>query len=302
MRSFRTGRQWALFLGLALSVGLTGCDSGSSGNTSSAARDSAENGGDNVTETVEIVTLSGQVSEDNEQLDPVAGARIVVYSSTDPASTVASETVTDDDGHFVLVLDPNPLPDYFLMHVTADGYVTATQDLERATLGDQTALSFLLQRSDDSVVEVGDESDDETDDTDATPDEPLVTDVDDPLLHHLGDDFYLRAINSQFQAQSEGLVYEQGFSLNEAQLQSEKATMHLLVKGSEYRNPIFINDIQLGVILPGNPDGSYYELLVNIPMNFLQAENTLRIESVINPYDPFDYDDFEFSALVIKFE
>lgn len=113
-------------------------------------------------------------------------------------------------------------------------------------------------------------------------------------LHHLGDDSYTGAINSQFQANAEGTIYKKDFNLTSDFINSHSnVKLSIYVKGAQYKNPIYINGNSIGYLDKSPNDGSFGKYSISISSNYLKDNNVLEIKS---KYDS-DYDDFEFANI-----
>jgi hypothetical protein len=115
----------------------------------------------------------------------------------------------------------------------------------------------------------------------------------DPEVHHLGNGDFSGRINSQFQKETEGLVYEAAFHLTRAQLEgARRAELRIMQKGTQADNPVTINGWALDPLNDAPRDGSFEEYVSRVPLEALRVgENRLRIRSVRGNSD---LDDFEF--------
>jgi hypothetical protein len=124
--------------------------------------------------------------------------------------------------------------------------------------------------------------------------EQLISIEENPEVHHVGNDRFEGAINSQFQRRSEGVTWTATFQLNETQATGFRdAELILLCKGVQAANIITINGRRISQRLSSAPsDGSYGEFTIPIEVRLLRAgENEITIESSDSLGD---LDDFEF--------
>lgn len=220
-----------------------------------------------------IGTLAG-VIRDSETGEPISSARIRLdLPDADPI--VARSNAR---GQYRLRVPPG-IPDNVAISAVAAGYTPASINVSVEEIERAESRGGALTR-----------------DFDLT---PLAWDVipiePDPQVHHLGNNEFEGAINSQFQRDSEGLVYEATFTLDANQTGSSIRSAELLVlaKGAQANNPIRINGRELeGFIVETPRDGSFGELVFRVPPRWLRAgQNTIQIESVRGSND---LDDFEF--------
>jgi hypothetical protein len=120
-----------------------------------------------------------------------------------------------------------------------------------------------------------------------------------PKVHHLGDDSYSGSANSQFQKNAEGTEFVQSFVIGNAHYNNyAKATLSFKAKGIQYNdNKLFIND--KSYVLEESPsDGSYGNYSIDInKTEYQEGDNEIKLESGYGG----DYDDFEFSNIVLTF-
>lgn len=118
--------------------------------------------------------------------------------------------------------------------------------------------------------------------------------------HHLGDNKFEGNPNSQLQQRSEGASYEKSFQLTAAQLPPNilSATLTLSAKGSQYNNPVVLNDIHVGDLIFATDDGSFHNVNFAIDICALKdGNNSIRITSVD---DGVGLDDFEFKNIQLE--
>jgi len=121
----------------------------------------------------------------------------------------------------------------------------------------------------------------------------------DKEIHHLGDDRYSGTVNSQFQKKAEGISYEKVFTISRELYENyDRLIVSMKVKGSQYLNKITLNDKEY-YITNSPSDGSYEDFSVSFEKKYYnQGENLLKIISAHRN----DYDDFEFSNIILEFE
>jgi hypothetical protein len=120
-------------------------------------------------------------------------------------------------------------------------------------------------------------------------------------LLHLGDDAFQGSINSQFQKSTDGIMFEDTFTLTPEQRDAENVELRLLAKGLQEPNPISVNGQEIGVLNQSDTTGQFSELTFTVPTSVLTANNTLQISSFYDVSGD-DYDDFEFARLVLAFQ
>ncbi|MDO8631309.1 MAG: hypothetical protein Q7R41_12530 [Phycisphaerales bacterium] len=181
--------------------------------------------------------------------------------------------VTDSKGRYSLAVPP--MPEFFALSASGKGFVPATTNMKRSDFEGrgEVVADFKLERERPTVSAV-----------EAVPD-----------VHHLGDDRFDGAINSQFQKTTEGSSFAATFEVDRGLLKSpiDHAELRLLVKGVQRRHRIYINDHLLAGRLDESPeDGSFGEFVAAIDASILKGgANTLRIVAAPSTAD---IDDFEF--------
>jgi hypothetical protein len=185
--------------------------------------------------------------------------------------------VTDGTGNFSLTFDRTGIPSTVAFTVTKTGYIPLASPL---TLNSSNAsnvgtLTMDVQGIDVVAVEVV------------------------PDLHHLGDDFFGGSVNSQFQRSAEGISFSRTFTVTSTQKTGTSATITLLAKGLQENNPLRVNGTLVGYLNSSPDDGSFGPVTFNnVPISFFrEGANTLTIASS----EGLDYDDFEFTNVVIRF-
>jgi hypothetical protein len=211
--------------------------------------------------------LSGRVT-DAATGEPLAGATVHL----DLPDTDALAATTDDQGYYALAVPP--VPDNFALSASHEEYVPASVNIPAAALGQETLLQdFELEPHSEDVVAVEVE----------------------PTVHHLGNDRWEGAINSQFQKTSEGRRFTAEFALSRTQLHPHysQAAVTLLAKGVQCPHQIYVNGFRLRQRLDSSPsDGSFGEFSAPFPTEILvEGINTIQIRGVSCMGD---VDDFEF--------
>jgi len=120
----------------------------------------------------------------------------------------------------------------------------------------------------------------------------------DASVHHLGDNNYGDAINSQFQKpDAEGTTYSKDFEIKPEQFPASNAPVRiiLMVKGSQHQNPVLINGKRIGTLGISNSDGSASLVKIEFDICTLKSgKNTIQISSNVHEGDA---DDFEFANI-----
>lgn len=224
-----------------------------------------------------IGTIRGTVT-DTASGAPLPGATVRLDLS--PGNPISATTLAD--GKYVLFAPD--VPDFFALSASLAGYIPETANVETATLvGTTLIVDFQLERERLDVIVI-----------------EIVPDV-----HHLGDDNFSGAINSQFQKTSEGVSFTRDFVLSTDQLPPafNTAQIQLLVKGAQCPNELSMNQAMLDRRLDTAPgDGSFGLFTVSIDTTQLRlGNNSLTVTS--RPCDQFagdDADDFEFVNVQIR--
>ena len=211
--------------------------------------------------------------------DEVTGAALAGASIrlSLPGQTTV-KAIADAQGNYVL-LAPN-VPEFFALSASLDGYVPATTNVERARLAGRIIdVGFSLKPIGEAL---------------------LVTETD-PDVHHLGDNRFDGAINSQFQKESEGTSYTTSFIVTDDQLppRFKHAEVVLLARGVQRKHKIVINGTTLDVRLDEAPDdGSFGEFVAPFDASLLRVgENEIQI--IARP-SKTDVDDFEFVNIRVR--
>ncbi len=219
-------------------------------------------------------TIRGEVL-DKETLEPIAGATIRLDVPEGEAITVS----TDGAGQYVL--QAPQMPEFFALSATAQGYEPASAAASAAELrGRVMRRDFLLDPLHDDLIAL----------------------EENPEVHHLGNDLFEGAINSQFQRPAEGTLWRGTFELAESVLDDDNiAAIELLIlcKGVQAPNEIALNGRRIDQRLNSSPpDGSYGEFITHLEPRRLRAgENEITIETS-NALG--DLDDFEFVNVRVR--
>ncbi len=216
--------------------------------------------------------VSGLVT-DSVTEEAIVGAQISLdlINSTSETNPVVL-TTTDALGFFSLVAEDSLIPDSFVVVVTADGFRPVAQPLTNNGDDIESPGIILISQSDDFVVI-----------------EPM------PSVHHLGDNSFSGAQNSQFQRTSEGPSLVRSFNISSAQLAQEEITLNWVAKGIQEDNVITINGSTVAVTDETNGDGSFtpQSITLSVAGVLVEGANTLTIESAESAFVN-DIDDFEF--------
>ena len=205
---------------------------------------------------------------------PISGA-IVTIATVDCDYSVTSAS----DGSFTLRFLSDTVPEDLVLTVYKAGYIPEALAIDLSNRNALNIGSVILEQLSRNVVVL-----------------ELV-----PELHHLGDDNFTGAINSAFQRRAEGTLFTKNFSLSPDQTQASAATFSLLAKGLQNSNEFRINDNIVAYLDSSPSDGSFGVITGSISMSFFRTgDNELAIESDQNFFG--DYDDFEFTNVVIRFE
>ena len=124
-----------------------------------------------------------------------------------------------------------------------------------------------------------------------------------PVVHHLGDNKHGGVgVNSQFQKTTEGTKFNIKFNISSLQYDNyKKAILRFEAKGIQpgnfYNNLLLVNGNSYPLL--GSPsDGSYKRHTIELDKdNYHEGNNSLEITSGFYG----DYDDFEFSNIVLEF-
>ena len=217
--------------------------------------------------------ISGVVTDGSGAAIP--GAHVDVSND---GTTVSG--VTDDHGLFTVETPTGTLP---------GSYVVNVYD------GEHVPVGVPVTKSPDGVDTVGDVT------LVDSSDKELAFELT-PVVHHLGDGQFGGAENSLLQfPNAEGIARTYDFMLVDAQLAHASASVGLMAKGVNCADEVSFNGQVVGTLAPTPADGSYAALQLEVPMATLHpGANTATITSVA--CDGVDYDDFEYSVPVLKFQ
>jgi len=230
------------------------------------------------------LTISGTVLDENTGL-PISGAKVKVELLNSDGDQTES-VLTNSSGNYSLGVDVRDLPSRFLAIISEENYIPETYTIDEAESMNWTVNAQLEPLGGNTVVmEI------------------------DPSLHHLGDGSFSGSVNSQFQRSTEGTSYSVSFELNSNQLTSSAYKLYITAKGLDFQNFVKMNGATIG-FLSSSPfdgpfdidsisDGSFDTETIAVSMFNLQESNTLQISSVQNV--DTDYDDFEFTNVLLKF-
>ncbi len=196
----------------------------------------------------------------------------------DVSGQAALEVVSDWSGRYKVELPA--LPDNFAVSASKSGYLPRSRNVEASSVRGRTRkVNFRLQRETEKMLALEDS----------------------PEVHHLGNDAFEGAINSQFQRESEGVAFVTTFDLSAEQLAGmvQSAELELMAKGVQCPHKIRINGRLLDTRLDQSPpDGSFGVFTTPLTTDLLRAgENTLEIRAVSCRGD---LDDFEFINIQLK--
>lgn len=202
---------------------------------------------------------------------PIADALVRLDGEAD----TLRETQSDFAGRFALT--PADLPDFAVLTVSAKGYATKASNISKTSISDGAWIEFRLQPISKFDIALDD----------------------DPRVHHLGNDEFTGAINSQFQVRSQGTIYSATVVLDRSQLAASvvRAEFRALVRGAQNQNPITVNGQRLSTAMTNSPaDGSFGVFTAPIPLRLLrEGENVIEVRAVDR--QGTDIDDFEFVNL-----
>ncbi|HZW08365.1 MAG TPA: carboxypeptidase regulatory-like domain-containing protein [Phycisphaerales bacterium] len=199
---------------------------------------------------------------------PIPGALVRLDGEGD---LIRSATV-GEDGRFSLT--PAELPEFAALTASADGYAPTAANIAERDVGDGMWIELRLEPASRFELALDPE----------------------PRVHHLGNDQFTGSINSQFQVRSQGTRYTATFRLEAEQLERpiRVAELHLLVRGAQNHNPIFVNGEEVEAHVTDSPeDGSFGAFIARIPLEWLR-EGDNEIEIHATQREGTDIDDFEF--------
>lgn len=220
-----------------------------------------------------IGRIEGRV-RDSISGNPLANASVQL----DLLDSSPLTSVTDTEGRYAMEIPR--MPDNFAITASMSGYVPSSQNvpvrrLRRGVL----AVDFALEPITSNVLAM-----------DATPD-----------VHHLGNDRFEGAINSQFQKQAEGVGFAAQFDIAPGQMPSEAAVaeLRLMAKGVQCPPRIDVNGRRLRYEFEESPaDGGFGEKAIRFEARLLkEGANTIEISTTACRGD---LDDFEFVNVQVR--
>ena len=222
-------------------------------------------------------TITGTVKNDNGTAVSGINVKFEYLINGEEKSTTA---VTDALGNYSIKVDKenfkNSSDVTYLIYAYKEGYVPSTKTL-KMTDSDSYSLDFVINpiKVNEVVLEI------------------------EPKVHHLGDDSYSGSVNSQFQKKTEGTSFNKSFNISLTQYSNYgKATLKFEAKGIQTGGKLVINSESYN--LSSSPsNGSYMTYNIELEKsNYKQGSNSLQ---VISKSSGSDYDDFEFSNIVLEF-
>ena len=237
--------------------------------------------GDNAN-PIDGALLSGTITNANDS-STIEGATVNLdLIGFDTSVDAVSRTTTNVSGAYQLVVDSSLIPDSFIITASRAGFRPSVIIADADDYQDDDSQSIDIALTPSSIDEV------------------IIESI--PVVHHLGDDSFSGAINSQFQRSSEGPSYIRSFSLSDEQISSLELTLVTAAKGVQGANEVYINSNLVGTFPDTNADGSYTQLDIplTLPAGLLgPGNNTLEIRSIITGQAAGDIDDFEFVNISI---
>ncbi|RLC19899.1 MAG: hypothetical protein DRI57_06065 [Deltaproteobacteria bacterium] len=213
----------------------------------------------------DTVRITGQVTGEDQQ--PLSGVKIKIPLEDGPV-----EVFSGQDGRYSLDVSDEDLPGTLAILAVREGFVPGSQNITK-TGASEYIVDFVME---------------------AIPDDTVILEIE-PTVHHLGDDDYSGAINSQFQKRTEGLVYTEDFDVDSFHLGFSQAEISLFAKGLQSDNTLSVNGHQIAILDSAPADGSFGTVTFLFDTSLLsKGRNTLEIESF--------GDDFEFTNVVIRFK
>lgn len=216
--------------------------------------------------------LRGKVT-DARTAAPLAGATVRLdIPGGDPliATTAA-------DGSFTL--EPPAVAEFVAVTAAREGYEPSAVNVSsRAIHRGDVAVDFALEPESQDVIAL----------------DPS------PEVHHLGNDAFEGAVNSQFQRESEGRAYTTTFVVpsDDPAAEFRRVELTLLAKGVQCEHPVSIGGRRVARLPLSPEDGSFGQVVLQIPVERLSTGiNTLRIAS---SSCHGDLDDFEFVNVQIR--
>lgn len=225
-------------------------------------------------DAIPVGSLRGRVT-DADTGAPLEGALVRLDLEADSPPTA----LTGPDGAYRL---PVPrVPDFIAVTATRDGYAPAARNVpgQRLLGGASLQVDFSLRPAQEDAIAL-----------EAEPD-----------VHHLGNDRFEGAINSQFQKRSEGVAWVRPFDVPADRIPAPGRPVEVvfLAKGVQCPIRIWINDQLIDDRPSRSPrDGSFGELRVRFDAEWLrEGTNTFEIRG---SNCTGDLDDFEFVNVQIR--
>jgi len=231
-------------------------------------------------ELIKTKLIHGRVLDKNK--NPILGAKVKFQYLLDKTNN--KETfVVNQNGEYYLNLNKKYFSDYgkeslYIVYAYKEGYVPEV-------------ISFPIAQKDTFNIDFT---------MNLIKKNELILEIE-PQVHHLGNDYFSGSINSKFQLTSEGLEFTKSFYI--AQKQYDNYTFSTLTfegKGIQNydENSLTINTNTFKME-KSKDDGTYKKYNIYLPKSsYHVGENTLIIKSGFNR----DYDDFEFSNIIIRFQ
>lgn len=232
------------------------------------------------------VTVKGKVMDADDR-SLVGGALLTVQlkdtRGNDASITaISSASATIAGGYNYQISIPysltnvGTLPDYVILNCTHDEYRPSAANINMGI--NPNITDFLLEKGDYLLI--------------------------DGALHHLGDGNFTGTVNSQFQMPAEGSEYAKNFPVTAAQAAYLNGTLYISIRGAEENNTVEIwgsGGYTLYDYLNSSPsDGSMWTRSFPFdPSQLIVGGTLMRIVSTMDGFG--DYDDFEFTNLIITF-
>lgn len=227
-----------------------------------------------VSDAVPVGGLRGRVT-DAVTGEPIIGAMVRLDLEGDAPPTAESNA----DGEYKLSVPR--VPDFIALTASHEGYTPAARNVpgERLFGGASLQVDFKLRKVEADLIALEAE----------------------PEVHHLGNDKFEGAINSQFQKRSEGAAWRTSFEIPVGRIPAPGSMIELtfLAKGVQCPLRIWINDTELEDRPDRSPrDGSFAELRARFDSGLvLEGTNSFEIRST---NCTGDLDDFEFVNVQIR--
>lgn len=238
--------------------------------------------GDNAFPVPGLAVITGILSDQSSGA-PISGALVraeLIQSAFAREGVVQTRSLPS--GLYRIALDLDSLPATFALTVSAPGYVPAPLLLRRSDLDPSGSSERDMELEPASLTVVAIEPE--------------------PLLHHLGDGTFEGAINSQFQRQAEGVIFQRFFSLSQQQASSARFEISFIAKGVDAAGSTFVLNEQSIAIPATDNEGSFSTVsFEGDTSQYLQAGSNVFTIAAGFVAQISDYDDFEFVNPVIRF-